>query len=87
MSTDGYTARVDDRRTPTVGIRVPRLMWDTYNRVCARLGKDRTDDILDHVRRRIREHGDDRDLADLEAAEAELAERRSRRGGRPRKAG
>ncbi len=86
MSTSGYTDRVDDRKTPTVGIRVPRLMWDAYSRVCARLGTDRTDDILGHIRGRIREHGDDRDAADLDAAEEELAERRSRKGGRPPKA-
>ena len=86
MSTSGYTVRVDDdRRTPTVGIRVPRLMWDAYNRVCARLGSDRTEDITDHIRERIREHGDERDKADLEAAETELAERHSRKGGRPAK--
>jgi hypothetical protein len=82
---------MDDRqapaesKTPTVGIRLPRLMWDAYNRVCGRLGRDRTEDIADHIRGRIREHGDDRDLADLEAAEQELAERRSRKGGRPSK--
>jgi hypothetical protein len=34
----------------------------------------------------IREHGEDRDLADLDAAEQEIAERRSRKGGRPPKA-
>jgi hypothetical protein len=86
MSTNGYTVRVTDRRTPTVGIRVPRLMWDAYSRVCARLGKDRTDDILGHIRERIREQGDGQDKADLAAAEEELAERRSRKGGRPPRA-
>lgn len=74
-----------ERRTPTVGIRVPRAMWEAYRRVCDRLGLDRTDDLLDHVRGQIREHGDEQDLADLAAAEAELAERRARKGGRPPK--
>jgi hypothetical protein len=77
----------DDRKTPTVGIRVPRPMWAAYDRVCGRIGKDRTEDITDHIRERIREHGDTADLADLEAAEQELAERHSRKGGRPPKAG
>ena len=87
MSTPGYTVRVyDDRKTPTVGIRVPRLMWNAYDRVCDRIGKDRTEDITDHIRERIREHGDERDIADLEAAEQELAERHARKGGRPPKA-
>ncbi|MGH3171000.1 MAG: hypothetical protein ACRDN0_34660 [Trebonia sp.] len=76
---------MDDRKTPTVGIRVPRPMWDAYSRVCERLGRDRTEDIIGHIRERIRELGDDQDLADLDAAEQELAERRSRKGGRPPK--
>jgi hypothetical protein len=74
-------------RTPTTPIRVPRLMWAAYGRVCARLGKDRTEDLLAHMRRQIRRHGDEADLADLAAAEDELRERRARKGGRPRSAG
>jgi hypothetical protein len=71
--------------TPTTPIRVPRSMWTAYGRVCDRLGTDRTKDLMDHMRRQITEHGDEQDLADLEAADAELAERRARKGGRPRK--
>jgi hypothetical protein len=52
--------------------------------VCARLGRDRTEDLIAHIRRQIKDHGDDTDLADLAAAEDELRERRSRKGGRPR---
>jgi hypothetical protein len=36
------------------------------------------------VRAEVTEHGDEQDLADLAAAENELCERRSRKGGRPR---
>jgi hypothetical protein len=36
------------------------------------------------VRAEVTEHGDEQDLADLAAAENELRERRSRKGGRPR---
>ena len=72
-------------RTPTRPIRIPPQMWAAYGRVCARLGRDRSEDLLDHIREQIREHGDETDLADLAAAEAELAERRSRKGGRPPK--
>ena len=74
-------------RTPTTPIRVPRLMWAAYGRVCARLGRDRTEDLLAHMRRQIRRHGDDADLADLASAEDELRDRRARKGGRPRAAG
>jgi len=77
---------VAERITPATALRVPRAMWAAYARVCARLGRDRSEDLLDHIRGRIREHGDEADLADLAAAEAELAERRSRKGGRPPRA-
>ena len=71
--------------TPTTPIRVPRSMWAAYGRVCKRLETDRTEDLLAHIRAQIERHGDDSDRADLAAADAELAERRARRGGRPRK--
>ena len=69
--------------TPTTPIRVPRLMWAAYGRVCGRLGRDRTEDLLAHIRRQIKRHGDEADLADLAKADAELGERRARKGGRP----
>lgn len=75
-----------ERTTPATAIRVPRSMWAAYGRVCARRGVGRADDLLDHMREQIRAHGDSADLADLADAEAELAERRSRKGGRPPKA-
>jgi hypothetical protein len=65
--------------------RIPTVMWKAYERVAKRLDTDRTALLLDHIRTDIREHGDERDLADLEQAEAELAARRARMGGRPRK--
>jgi len=60
-------------------------MWQAYGRVSERLGLDRTEDLLAHIRDRITEHGDDDDRAALAAADAELAARRARKGGRPRK--
>lgn len=65
--------------------RIPRVMWDAYGRVAKRLETDRTALLLDHVRADIQAHGDERDLADLQLAENELAERRARRGGRPQR--
>ena len=59
-------------------------MWAAYERVCARLGRDRTEELTDHMRRLIKRHGDEQDRADLAAADLELAERRSRKGARPR---
>jgi len=72
--------------TPAVHVRMPRAMWDAYSRVCERLGRERAEDLLDHVRRQIEQHGDEQDRVDLATAERELRERRARRGGRPRKA-
>ena len=71
-------------QTPTTPIRVPRAMWAAYGRVCARLGRDRTEDLLAHIRRQIKRNGDEADLADLASSEEELRERRARKGGRPR---
>lgn len=73
------------RHTRTRPIRVPGPLWDAYGRICERLDTDRTNDLLDHMRARVREHGDDQDRADLERAEEELAERRARKGGRPKR--
>lgn len=71
------------RHTTAKPIRVPEPLWKAYGRVCDRLDTDRTKDLLDHMRDRIREHGTDEDTADLERAEQEIAERRARKGGRP----
>ena len=65
--------------------RIPRIMWDAFGRICARQGITRTERLLDVIRADITTHGDAQDLADLEAAERELVERRSRKGGRPPK--
>jgi hypothetical protein len=75
----------DKDHTFITRFRIPRPMWDAYGRVATRLGDDRTADLLDHIRKRIRKYGDDQDIADLAAAEQELAERRARKGGRPKK--
>jgi hypothetical protein len=63
--------------------RIPRVMWDAYDRALG--DKDRTADLLDHVRTVIKKHGGERELADLAAAEEELTARRARKGGRPRR--
>lgn len=72
--------------TPTHPIRIPNVMWDTYARICERLGTTRTGRLLDHIRADIREHGDQAAIEALEQGEQELAERRARmHPGRPRK--
>ena len=65
--------------------RVPRTMWAAFGRVCQRRGLTRTERLLAVIRADIANHGDAQDLADLDAAERELTERRSRKGGRPPK--
>lgn len=71
--------------TPTTPIRMPKAMREAYDNVCRRLGTNRTEDLLAHVRRQINRHGTEQDLDLLAAAEGELRERRARKGGRPRK--
>jgi hypothetical protein len=61
-------------------------MWQAYGNVCKRLDTNRTEDLLAHMRQQINRHGEESDLNLLAEAEAELAARRSRKGGRPRKA-
>lgn len=72
------------RHTTPRPIRVPDPLWQAYGRVCERLGTDRTNDVLDHMKARVLEHGTDEDRADLDRAEKEVAERRARKGGRPK---
>ena len=64
--------------------RIPRRMWDAYGTAAARKGIDRSADLVDHVRSFIKQHGNEQERAALQAAEQELAERRARRGGRPK---
>jgi hypothetical protein len=73
--------------TPAVSIRVPRKIWAAYGRCTARIngGRDRTEDLLAHMIRRIELIGSDEDRRDLAEAIAELEARRARAGGRPRK--
>lgn len=65
--------------------RIPKVMWEAYGRVAERISTDRSADLVDHVRDYIREHGNEHERAELAAAEQELAERRARKGGRPKK--
>lgn len=51
-----------------------------FGRVCKRQGTSRNARIMAMIRADICQHGDDRDLADLDAADAELRQRRSRKG-------
>ncbi|MCZ4509975.1 hypothetical protein O3Q52_17570 [Streptomyces sp. ActVer] len=75
----------DTDHTFATRFRIPRRMWDAYGTAAKRHGVDRSADLVDHVRTFIREHGDEQELAELEAADQELAERRARKGGRPKK--
>lgn len=78
----------DGNATPHQGVRVPRLMWEAFGRVCARRGiPSRNDRLRAVIRSDIRRYGDAQDRADLAAAEAELKARRSRKGIRHTPAG
>lgn len=74
------------QHTPWRKFRLPTALWEAYGTVCAReFDRDRSEDLAEHIRSVVREHGNAEELAKLELAEHELAERRARKGGRPRK--
>jgi hypothetical protein len=75
----------DKDHTFATRFRIPRRMWDAYGTAAERMGVDRSADLVDHVRSFIKEHGNEQELTALAAAEQELAERRARKGGRPKK--
>jgi hypothetical protein len=65
-------------------VRIPEPLWIAYHRVCGARGQTRAQDILGHIRSTVLHSGQPEDLMAVRAADAELAERRSRRRGRPR---
>ena len=74
------------KHTPWRKFRLPTPLWEAYGSVCARvLNRERSEDLVEHVRTLVAEYGNAEELAKLELAEQELEERRSRKGGRPRK--
>ena len=75
----------DKDHTFSPKFRIPRRMWEAYGTAAARQQTDRSADLVDHVRDFLKKHGNEHELAELEAAEQELAERRARKGGRPKK--
>lgn len=87
MPTPAPEPHQDKDHTKAKPIRVHPLMWEAYGRVCDEaLGTDRTKDLTAHMRAQIKKHGTTEDRAKLAQADAELAERRARKGGRPPKA-
>lgn len=85
MSYHREVTETGSNATPHQPVRVPRRMWQAFGRVCTRQGTSRNARILEMIRAEIRRHGDDQDKADLHAADAELRERRSRKGIRHRR--
>lgn len=68
----------EDAETKGRRIRVPDDLWTAYGEVCARLGTNRTADLLDHMSRQINQHGSEAAIDRLVSAQQELADRRSR---------
>lgn len=76
----------DPSHTPIRRFRAPDDLWEAYGSVCRRvLRRERSEDLVQHMLATVRERGDAEELEKLTRAEAELAERRSRKGGRPRR--
>lgn len=64
-------------------VRVADGLWEAYARVCTKLGRTRAQDLTAYMRRQVKRHGDEEALRLLAEADAEIKERRSRKGGRP----
>jgi hypothetical protein len=75
----------DKDHTFSTRFRIPKVIWDAYAPIADRLGTDRSARLLDHIRADFKEHGTEQELTALKAGEQELAERRARKGGRPKK--
>jgi len=71
--------------TPLQHFRAPDSMWKAFSAVCKRRGQTAAADLTAHMSRTIRRYGSDEEKGMLADAEAELRERRSRKGGRPRR--
>ncbi|RSN12841.1 hypothetical protein DMB42_11730 [Nonomuraea sp. WAC 01424] len=86
MATEKMSEDADSTHTPIRRFRAPDHLWEAYETVCKRVfSRERSEDIVEHMRTVIAEHGNAAELAKLELAEQELEERRARKGGRPRK--
>ncbi|MEV4752145.1 hypothetical protein AB0K21_37795 [Streptosporangium sp. NPDC049248] len=86
MTTQKKTPGDDSSHTPIRRFRAPDDLWEAYESVCRRvLQRERSEDLVEHMVTTVREHGDAKELEKLARAEAELSERRARKGGRPRK--
>ncbi|MEU1445494.1 hypothetical protein [Streptomyces mirabilis] len=75
----------DKDHTFSTRFRIPKVVWDAYGTLTERLDTDRSARLMDHIRADFEAHGNSEELAALKAGERELAERRARKGGRPRK--
>jgi hypothetical protein len=86
VATQNPSPESTGEHTPYRKFRLPTPLWEAYGSVCARVfSRERSEDLVEHIRTVVSEYGDAGELAKLELAEQEMAERRSRKGGRPRK--
>lgn len=69
----------DETTTQPRQVRVAGGIWTAYDAVCKRLGRTRAEDLNAHMRRMIRRHGTPEEIDLLNAAEAEVEERRARK--------
>lgn len=86
VTTQKKPSNDDSSHTPIRRFRAPDDLWEAYESVCRRIfQRERSEDLVEHMVTTVRAHGDATELEKLARAEAELAERRARKGGRPRK--
>jgi hypothetical protein len=71
--------------TPLQHFRAPHSMWKAFSAVCRRRGHTAAADLIAHMTRTIRRYGSDEEKELLAQAQADMRQRRARKGGRPRK--
>lgn len=59
--------------TPMQRFRAPKKLWDAFVAVSASRGTTASAELIDFMRRTVKRHGDQQQLADLAEAEADLA--------------
>lgn len=76
----------DERYTGSRQFRAPAVLWEAYGHMCERRGTTRAAALNAHMRAELEAHGTEEEKAAIAMADAELAQRRARTGGRPPKA-
>lgn len=74
-----------DTHTVNRVVRIPNGLWDVFGEVAGELGMSRAAAVIADMQRLVNKHGTEDQINRMNAAMEDMAERRARKGGRPRK--